>query len=52
MALQLAWSRITRVTVRGTPPALVVDDPKLEVMSLRTIPLSSKTFGPFDPSPG
>src|SRR4051794_39687410 len=39
-------------TVRGTPAAVVVDDPKLDRMSRRTTPLSVRTFGPFEPSPG
>ncbi|HEU4896598.1 MAG TPA: hypothetical protein VFX88_03375 [Actinomycetota bacterium] len=38
--------------VSGTPSAVVVEDPTLERMSLRTIPESSSTLGPFDPSPG
>ncbi len=38
--------------VRGTPSATVVDEPKLEVMSARTIPLSESTSGPLEPSPG
>jgi len=36
----------------GTPSALVVEEPKLLVMSLRTTPLSVRTFAPLDPSPG
>ena len=36
----------------GTPSASVVLDPKLEVMSLRTMPLSVSTFAPLEPSPG
>jgi hypothetical protein len=48
----LAVSWIVRVTVVGTPAATVVEVPKLDVMSLRTMPLSVSTFGPFDPSPG
>ena len=35
-----------------TPTASVVDEPKLERMSLRTMPESSSTFTPFEPSPG
>ena len=38
--------------VSGTPSATVVDEPKLERMSLRTMPESSSTLMPFDPSPG
>src|SRR5215217_8048419 len=34
------------------PVALVVEVPKLEVMSSRTMPLWFRTFGPFEPSPG
>src|SRR5690348_17007783 len=34
------------------PVAVVVDDPKLERMSLRTTPLCPRTSGPFEPSPG
>jgi hypothetical protein len=48
----LAWSRSDNVTVNGTPSAVPLDDPKLERMSLRTMPDSVSTFGPFDPSPG
>ena len=48
----MAVSWIVRVTVVGTPVAMVVDVPKLDVMSLRTMPLSVRTSGPFDPSPG
>ncbi|MEU4693476.1 hypothetical protein [Actinoplanes sp. NPDC023714] len=36
----------------GTPSAVVDESPKLDRMSLRTIPLSSSTSGPFEPSPG
>ena len=36
----------------GTPSAVVVEVPKLERMSPRTIPLCSSTSGPLDPSPG
>src|SRR5215207_5657781 len=34
------------------PSATPDADPKLLVMSLRTMPDSVSTFGPFDPSPG
>jgi hypothetical protein len=37
---------------RGTPSAVVVEEPKLERMSPRTTPESSSTLGPFEPSPG
>jgi hypothetical protein len=40
------------VMVSGTPVALVVLAPKLEVMSLRTMPLSVSTLVPLEPSPG
>jgi len=40
------------VMLSGTPSAFVVLDPKLEVMSRRTIPLWVSTFAPFEPSPG
>ncbi len=40
------------VIVVGTPCAVVVDEPKLDRMSLRTIPLAVSTFTPFEPSPG
>ena len=39
----------------GTPVAVVVDEPKLERMSERTTPVSSRTLGwlvPCEPSPG
>ena len=39
-------------SVIGMPAAVVVESPKLERMSLRTIPLCSSTSGPLDPSPG
>jgi hypothetical protein len=38
--------------VSGTPAAVVDEDPKLDRMSLRTTPLSFRTSGPFEPSPG
>ena len=40
------------VTVSGTPAAVPEYEPKLDRMSRRTIALSVKTFGPFEPSPG
>ena len=40
------------VMVSGMPSALVVLEPKLDVMSLRTMPLSVSTFAPLEPSPG
>jgi hypothetical protein len=36
----------------GTPSATPEAEPKLDVMSLRTTPLSVSAFGPFEPSPG
>src|ERR1700754_2617798 len=39
-------------SVIGTPSAFPVAPPKLERMSLRTIPLLVSTFGPLEPSPG
>ncbi len=38
--------------VVGTPSAVPEDEPKLLRMSLRTTPLSVRTFGPLDPSAG
>ena len=48
----LAVSRTLRLTVSGTPLATPDADPKLLVMSRRTMPLSVRTFTPLDPSPG
>src|SRR5215813_13638240 len=45
-------SRTVSRTVSGTPSAVVVELPKLDRMSVRTIPDSSSTSGPFEPSPG
>ena len=36
----------------GTPAAVTVEDPRLDRMSLRTIPESSRTSTPLEPSPG
>jgi hypothetical protein len=36
----------------GTPSAVPDALPKLVVMSRRTMPLSVRTFGPLEPSPG
>src|SRR4051794_5312739 len=51
-----AWSFDASVTVRftrsGTPVAGVRLLPKLRRMSWRTMPESSSTSGPLDPSPG
>src|SRR6187551_1202173 len=52
MGAQPSASTTASSTVNGTPLATVVDDPKLDVMSLRTMPLSVSTFGPLEPSPG
>ena len=38
--------------VSGTPLATPLAEPKLVVMSLRTMPLWVSAFGPFEPSPG
>src|SRR2546429_5818309 len=43
---------IPSLIVSGMPSATVVDDPKLDRMSWRTIPLWLRTSGPFEPSPG
>jgi hypothetical protein len=48
----LAKSLMVIVMLSGTPSALVVLDPKLEVMSLRMMPLWFSTFAPLEPSPG
>src|SRR4051794_18826052 len=40
------------VMVSGTPWATPLAPPKLERMSLRTIPLWDRALGPLDPSPG
>jgi hypothetical protein len=39
-------------SVIGTPAAVPLADPKLDRMSLRTIPLCESTSGPLEPSPG
>ena len=39
-------------TAHPTPPAVVVELPKLDRMSRRTMPESSRTLMPFEPSPG
>src|SRR6476620_231244 len=48
----LARSRTANLIVSGTPVATVVLDPNELRMSLRTTPLSDRTSGPFEPSPG
>jgi hypothetical protein len=48
----VAASRTVSRIVNGTPAAVVADDPKLDRMSLRTMPESSSTFGPLEPSAG
>ena len=45
-------SRTLSLMVSGTPSATPDADPKLLVMSLRTIPRSVRTLTPLDPSPG
>ena len=47
-----ATSSSVIVTVVGMPSATPDASPKLFVMSWRTTPLSVRTFGPFEPSPG
>src|SRR6478609_5642531 len=48
----LARSRTANRIVSGTPVATVVLDPNELRMSMRTTPLSDRTSGPFEPSPG
>jgi hypothetical protein len=48
----LAVSSTVSLMVRGTPSATPDAEPKLRVMSLRTIPLSVSTLTPLEPSPG
>jgi hypothetical protein len=43
---------IVREIASGTPSAVPDADPKLEVMSFLTIPLSVSTLGPLEPSAG
>src|SRR3954447_4332668 len=45
-------STTVSVTVVGTPSATPEAEPNLLVMSLRTMPLSVRTFTPLEPSPG
>jgi hypothetical protein len=42
----MAASRTVSLISRGTPSAVVVEEPKLERMSPRTMPESSSTLGP------
>ena len=42
---------MSRIVI-GTPSATPDAEPKLEVMSLRTMPLSVSTLTPLEPSPG
>src|SRR5215217_7696391 len=51
-AQPLATSRMDRLMVNGTPLATPDAEPKLDRMSLRTMPLWVRTSGPLDPSPG
>jgi hypothetical protein len=39
-------------TVAGAPFAIPAAEPKLDLMSLRTMPLSDNALGPLDPFPG
>jgi hypothetical protein len=48
----LPVSRTLSLTVSGTPWATADPEPKLLVMSLRTMPLSDRTLTPLEPSPG
>ena len=48
----MALSSNVSVTVSGTPAAVLVEVPKLDLMSWRTTPDASSTFGPLEPSPG
>ena len=43
---------MVRAIVSGTPSAVPLMPAKLDLMSLRTAPVSGSTFGPFEPSPG
>ena len=45
-------SRMVSETVRGTPSAVADADPKLDVRSERTMPLSVSTLTPLEPSAG
>src|SRR6476620_6061996 len=47
-----AASRRAIRIVSGTPAAVVVEEPKLDRMSVRTTPLRVRMSGPFEPSPG
>src|SRR5918995_1406822 len=48
----LLTSSTVSVIVSGTPTATADADPKLVVMSLRTMPVSVRTLTPLEPSPG
>src|SRR3569623_2117197 len=48
----LAVSRMVNSMLAGTPSALPVAPPKLDVMSLSTMPDWVSTSGPLEPSPG
>ena len=43
---------MVRAIASGTPAAVAEAEPKLEVMSLRTMPLSVSTLTPLEPSAG
>src|SRR5207244_9516934 len=51
-AQPLAAPWIASLIVIGTPPATVVEVPKLDLISVRTTPLWVRMSGPFEPSPG
>lgn len=51
-APSLARSEMTSSSSMETPSAVPLASPKLERMSLRTMPLCSSTSGQFEPSPG
>jgi hypothetical protein len=51
-AQPLAVDRTWSLTVRGTPAATPDAEPKLDRMSLRTMPDWLRTFLPLEPSPG
>src|SRR4029079_1862731 len=51
-AQPLPRSTTFNLIVNGTPAATPPADPKLDRMSRRTTPLSVRTSGPLEPSPG
>ena len=48
----MAMSLMVSCRVIGTPSAVPVPPLKLDLMSLRAMPLCSSTSGPLEPSPG